>query len=105
MKAEQLNDNRITMTFLITLTFNNMKFLQLILFIFLIFTSAFSQVVYEPMHNDVYNYLDRLSRKGLIDFNALFKPLPRKYIYEKLLDAESKIDKLTGLEKEELQFL
>ncbi|MGE5859003.1 MAG: hypothetical protein ACM34J_00510 [Ignavibacteria bacterium] len=81
-----------------------MKLLQLIIFIFLMIVPALPQIVYEPMHNDVYNYLDRLSRKGLIDFNALFKPLPRKYINEKLLDAESKIDKLTGLEKEELQF-
>jgi hypothetical protein len=81
-----------------------MKLFRLLFFLFLLSGSAFSQVVYEPMHNDVYNYLDRLSRKGLIDFNALFKPLPRKYIYEKLLDAEIKIDKLTGLEKEELQF-
>ncbi|HVO73323.1 MAG TPA: hypothetical protein VMT35_04825 [Ignavibacteriaceae bacterium] len=81
-----------------------MKFLHLIIFIFLILVPAFPQIVYEPLHNDVYDYLHRLSLKGIIEFDELFKPLPRKYIYEKLIEAESRTDQLTGLEREELEF-
>src|SRR5690606_4010119 len=65
---------------------------------------VFTQVVYEPIDNDVYNYLSRLSSKGVIVFDDIFKPLSRKYISEKLNEAEVKIDKLTSLEREELIF-
>ncbi len=75
------------------------------IFLLFIFTiSAYSQVVYEPLWNDVYNYLERLSQKGIIEFDDLFKPVPRKYIYEKLMEAEKKSALLTSLEREELEY-
>jgi len=64
----------------------------------------FSQVVYEPLHHDVYNFLSRLSQKGILEFDELIKPLPRKYIAQKLLEADSLSSNLTSLEKEELRF-
>ncbi len=74
---------------------------------FLVFTSTsvlLSQVVYEPLHRDVYNFLRRLSQKGIIEFNDLVRPLPRKYIAEKLFEADLLSSKLTSLEKDELEF-
>ncbi len=75
-----------------------------LLIILLISVYSYSQVVYEPLHRDIYNYLSRLSQKGIIDLDDLIKPLPRKYIAEKLNQLKSDETKLTNLEKEELDF-
>ncbi len=79
-----------------------MKIFTLIYFIIIFNAPAYSQVVYQPLWHDVYNYLDRLSQKGVIEYDDLVKPLPRKYIYEKLIEAEKNSEQLTKLEKEEL---
>lgn len=63
-----------------------------------------AQVVYEPLHRDVYNFLSRLSQKGIITFNDEIKPLPRKYISGKIVEASENLSELTPLEKEELKF-
>ena len=63
-----------------------------------------AQVVYEPLYEDVYNFLRRVSQKGIIEFDDLIRPLPRTYIEEKLLETDSLSLKLTPLEKEELKF-
>ncbi|MGB5530030.1 MAG: hypothetical protein WBQ32_08670 [Ignavibacteriaceae bacterium] len=74
----------------------------------LIFLSAVplvrAQLVYEPLYEDVYNFLRRISQKGIIEFDDLIRPLPRTYIAEKLLQADSLSAELTSLEKEELKF-
>lgn len=69
-------------------------------------STGLPQVVYEPLYHDVYNFLRRLSQKGVIEFNDLIRPLPRKYIAEKLLQAKSLtiFPRLTLLEREELEF-
>ena len=66
--------------------------------------SLFPQVVYEPLYKDVYNFLGRLSQKGIIVFEDQIRPLSRKYIAEKLLESENKSDQLTSLEIDELKF-
>ncbi|HVO74874.1 MAG TPA: hypothetical protein VMT35_12680 [Ignavibacteriaceae bacterium] len=70
------------------------------------FSSAFlfGQVVYQPITDQVYNYLSILSRKGIINLQDLMKPVSRKYIAGKLLEAKNKIDEMTNLEKEELDY-
>ncbi|OGU74400.1 MAG: hypothetical protein A2V93_00310 [Ignavibacteria bacterium RBG_16_34_14] len=69
----------------------------------LIFTGIlFPQVVFEPAYSSVYNFLNRLSIKGIIVFNDELRPVSRKLIAEKLLEAESFIDELTVTEGEEL---
>src|SRR5664280_3492173 len=74
-------------------------------FSFLIFHSFISaQTVYEPVGNDIYSFLSLLSQKGIIEFNDQIKPVPRKYIAQKLLELNSKSDQLTSLEKEEASF-
>ena len=64
----------------------------------------FSQVVYEPLYKDVYNFLGRLSQKGIIVFEDQIRPLSKKYIAEKLIESENKSDQLSSLEKDELKF-
>ena len=74
---------------------------SLILIFFYIDLNA--QVVFEPLHRDVYEFLSRLAQKGIIELNDQVKPLPRIYIAEKLIEATC--DKcLTPLENEELEF-
>jgi len=65
---------------------------------------AFAQVVYEPLHRDVYSFLSRLSQKSIIVFDDQVRPVSRKYIAQKLIEASEKLDELTSLEKEELDF-
>ncbi len=56
------------------------------------------------MYRDVYSFLERLSDKGVIELENVVKPLSRKYIAEKIMEAESKSDMLNNLEKKELEF-
>ena len=76
----------------------------LFIFISCLSIELYSQVVYEPLFNDVYGFLRQLSVKGVIEFNDEFRPLPRKYIAEKLLSAEQHFDKLTDVEMADLKF-
>ncbi len=70
---------------------------------FLLSFSLFA-TVYEPLHNDIYNFLARLSQKGIIQFNDQIKPIPRNYILKILTKVNDKKSKLTSLEKEELEY-
>ncbi len=74
-----------------------------ILFMFC-FSGIKAQVVNEPLYKEVYNFLERLSNKGIIKFDDLILPLSRKTVYTKLTEAKEKLRKLTDLEKEELAF-
>ena len=81
-----------------------MKKYLIILFVVFILIPLDAQVVFEPLNKDIYSYLDRLSQKGIIELNDLIKPLSRSYISHKLIEAGNKLDMLTDLEKEELEF-
>lgn len=77
----------------------------LLSFFVLIFTNVINaQIVYEPLYEDVYNFLRRISQKGIVEFNDLIRPLPRNYISDKLLELDSLSSQLTSLEREELKF-
>jgi hypothetical protein len=79
--------------------------IKLTFFWLLILTYFLSaQIVYEPLNKNVYSYLERLSDKGIIEFTDLVKPLSKKYISEKLIEVKNKIEMLTKLEKDELEF-
>jgi Capsule assembly protein Wzi len=87
--------------------FKKFSFLKtFLLFVILLSTDVFlhAQVVYEPLYEDVYNFLGRVSQKGIIEFDDLIRPLPRKYISDKLLEADSLSSQLTSLERDELEF-
>ena len=80
------------------------KFLFLLFIALSIVPYLEAQVVYEPLYEDVYNFLRRVSQKGIIEFDDLIRPLPRTYIEDKLLETDSLSSQLTSLEKEELKF-
>jgi hypothetical protein len=83
----------------------NFKMKKVFILILLSFIStSYSQVVYEPLHRDVYQYLSRLAQKGVIEFNDQIKPLSRIYIAEKLDYLLGKMQFLSSLEKQELNF-
>jgi hypothetical protein len=74
-------------------------------------TISFSQNVYEPIHSDVYVFLDLMAQKGIIQFHDEIRPVSRAYIAQKLLELKeagnrkpASGSKLTGLEIEELEF-
>jgi hypothetical protein len=81
-----------------------MKSRLIFLGILLCINSISAQIVYEPMDKDVYSFLERLSQKGIIEVDNLVKPLSKKYIADKLIEAKNKIELLTSLEKDELIF-
>jgi hypothetical protein len=78
--------------------------IRITLLVIVFFSTAFSQVVYEPLHRDVYQYLSRLAQKGIIEFNDQVKPVSRIYIAEKLNELNINPSAITSLEKEELNF-
>lgn len=65
---------------------------------------TFSQVNYEPIDNKVYDFLENLSIKGVITFNDEIKPLSRKYIADKLVEAINRKENFTHIELDELEF-
>ncbi|MFC2119701.1 capsule assembly Wzi family protein [Bacteroidota bacterium] len=72
--------------------------------VFAITANLVAQVVYEPLYKDVYDFLRRLSTKGVIEYNDEFRPLSRKYLAEKLLEAEKYPELLTELQMADLKF-
>jgi hypothetical protein len=73
-------------------------------FFILIRGIAFLQVVFEPVSSPVYEFLNRLSVKGVIEYNDELLPVSRKLIAEKLLKAESNSAGLSSLELKELAY-
>ncbi len=80
------------------------KFKIVFVFLFIFISSLKAQIVYEPLNSGLYDFLERVANKGLIEYYDLIKPLPRKYIYEKLYELAGKKEKLTRLEKDELNY-
>ncbi|HEX3033787.1 MAG TPA: hypothetical protein VHT73_01470, partial [Thermodesulfobacteriota bacterium] len=78
---------------------------SLILFFIAISTTALlPQNTYEPAGNEIYDFLERLNIKGVIDFNTAVKPVTRADIAGYLIKADSLSAKLSDLEKKELEF-
>jgi hypothetical protein len=75
-----------------------------LLFLLLFPGLFFPQVVFEPAFSSVYNFLSRLSIKGVIVYNDELRPISRKLIAEKLLETEYNIEELTSTEREELMY-
>ncbi len=90
------------MKFVVKISLQKILFLAVVLFSTTIVLKA--QVVYEPLYEDVYNFLRRISQKGIIEFDDLIRPVPRTYISQKLLEADSLSSQLTSLERDELKF-
>lgn len=93
-----------TIIYLISLKVSKISFFVLFTFYFSLRTSTPAQVVYEDRHNEIYSFLDRLSQKGVIDYNNLIKPISRIYIAEKLNKLQNRKNQLSSLELAELNF-
>lgn len=52
----------------------------------------------------LYDFVDELSTCGLYELNSAVKPYSRKFILEKLLEAQKQTEKLTNRQKSELNF-
>jgi hypothetical protein len=76
----------------------------IILLISLLTASITAQTVPAPLYNDIYPFLGRLSQKGIIKFDDQIRPVSRKYIARKLLEASARMKNLSSLEKEEMAF-
>lgn len=76
------------------------------LFIFVIVSSAisFAQVVFEPANSSVYDLLNHLSVRGIIEFHDELKPFSRLELASKIIEAEKCHDKLTTLDHEEIEY-
>ena len=84
-------------------------------YILLFVSSSSAQTVFEPINSGVYEFLDLMAQKGIIQFHDNIKPVSREYIAEKLEQIkEQAVDssqrsaasknKLTEVENEELKF-
>ena len=73
--------------------------------VIIVFTALLhSQSIYEPVNSNVYDFLEKLSIKGILSFDYEIKPLTRIEIAEKIIEAEKNTLQLTALEKELLSF-
>lgn len=80
------------------------KHLMLAIILLASFSNLQGQMVWENPNHEVYNYLNRLSAKGLIDFKDIIRPISREVIAKHLLELETKLTELSKIEKEELSF-
>jgi hypothetical protein len=78
--------------------------LQIAIFLLAFFPRVSSQTISEPLDNQVYSFLDRLSMKNIISLKNEVKPYSRKQIAQWLTQAETGYDKLNEIEREELLF-
>ena len=76
----------------------------IIIFFILGITVASAQSVFEPSSSSIYDLLNRLSVKGLMEFNDELKPLSRMELANKLIEADDQHDKLTSLEQQEIDY-
>ena len=73
--------------------------------IILVFTSIMpAQSSFESVNSDVYDFLEKISIKGIVSFDYEIKPLTRIEIAEKIIEAEKNTLQMTELEKELLSF-
>ena len=78
---------------------------RIIVVVLIFFTSfSFAQVSNVNLNNDIYDYLSKMSQKGIINYNDFVKPISRKTVSQKLIIIRQKYNLLTNLQKEELKF-
>ena len=80
------------------------KKILLLAFVLFFFSTTYSQVVWENYRDEIYEYLSRLSQKGIIQFDDLIQPLSRNYIAKCLQELSEKDKQLTQKERKELAF-
>lgn len=74
----------------------------LIIFFFTIRLS--SQPVFEPVESGVYDFLERQTVRGVINFNPEIKPVLKSEIASKLIELDGRRNQLTGIDRELLKY-
>ncbi len=77
---------------------------KLILLILIICSVAYPQTVFEPVHTEIYDYLERMNANGVIEFHSEIKPVSRMEIARLLDIIESKKQTLGSIDNEDLEF-
>jgi len=72
---------------------------------FFIKATVAQNVPVHVLNTTVYDFLDEMANKGVIDINTVVKPYSRKFVAERLLEAEAADSLLTERQKQELEFL
>ncbi|RLD56394.1 MAG: hypothetical protein DRJ05_11395, partial [Bacteroidetes bacterium] len=63
------------------------------------------QVVFEHVSNkNIYGFIDELANEKFIEINSVVKPYSREFIANKLVEAQSSVDKMSIRQKKELEF-
>jgi hypothetical protein len=70
----------------------------------LLVSSSVNSQIHESSSNEVYNYLYRMSQKGIINFRDYIVPLDRATIYAALLQVAKEQKQLSNIERNELSF-
>ena len=84
---------------------NNLKKIIIAgILIFVFYTENDSQVVYVPINDNIYEFLDRCNLRGLINLDTEKKPFSRIYIAEKLIKLREKKEKLNKVDFQTLQW-
>ncbi len=82
----------------------NSSFRYFLIFIIFINTKLiFSQVIYERLNSNVYEFLEKLDIRGIINLPSESKPFTEKFIVEKLYEIQTKTFQLNQLEELELK--
>lgn len=82
----------------------SMRNIFLVGFFLITCSTIYAQGVFVPLHSNVYEYLDRMSIKGVTEYSKFVLPKTRTEIATNLQEIEMNAAKLTRLEKEELQW-
>jgi len=81
--------------------------IPILIFTFIILISSpkgYSQVAYEHIQNTkIYNFLDEMASKQIIELNSTIKPYSRTFIFEQLTIIDSKKVQLNHRQQKELQ--
>jgi hypothetical protein len=80
------------------------KIFASLLFACILFFQLNAQTVFENHNSEVYQFLGRMSQKGLVEFNDLILPLDRNTITKSLIELQKNTNLLSLIEKQELTF-
>jgi Capsule assembly protein Wzi len=75
------------------------------IFLFLLLSSiGLPQSVFEPVHSEIYDFLERMNANGIVEFHSEIKPIARTDIAQLLISIESEKQKLSSVDRDDLEF-
>lgn len=77
---------------------------KFIIFVISLISSVYSQSAFEPVSSDIYDFLQRLSVKGIITFDYEVKPVTRIEIAKRLIEADIKKSQLNEIDNQLMTF-